>query len=56
MSMWFDGFFSPRPTPYTISVSNTTKNCTAWDGHAFQKFDAETIFCPTCGQSKTVKP
>jgi len=51
----FEGFFSPRPTPLTVTFTNTSRGCSSWYGHSFRKFDESTIFCPTCGESKTVK-
>jgi hypothetical protein len=32
----------------------SNQRCTSWYGHDFKKFDSMTLFCPTCGATKTV--
>jgi hypothetical protein len=45
-------------SPLGAYLSNNTapRPCTSWYGHRFEKFDAETIFCPICGDTRKVKP
>lgn len=52
-----DWMFRTKPTLYEnyLSAIIADKTCTSWYGHRFQKFDAKSIFCPTCGTTKAVK-
>jgi hypothetical protein len=53
MTSYLFGGNNPRPSSYGATTTILTP-CTSWYGHKFEKFDDKSIFCPTCGTTKSV--